>query len=189
MLTRNPRPPRSGSPARKGTRAAGGWTGPRGWLRAPARSGRRRRSAAPRIRRSVRPREPTFSRPDPPNWASLASPDRGRCASERGVVQIFGPRNLCEQFDDLRRWQGRLLEWVGLGPVKTPSRVMFSERGVRLHTYEDSNRLGPVLVIVSAPIKRTYIWDLVPWASVVLRCIRNGIRVFLIEWAEPEFLG
>jgi polyhydroxyalkanoate synthase len=101
------------------------------------------------------------------------------------VVQILGPRNLCEQVDDLRRWQGRLLEWVGLGPIQTPSRVMFSERGVRLHTYEDSNRLGPVLVIVSAPIKRAYIWDLAPWASVVLRCIRSGIRVFLIEWAEP----
>jgi polyhydroxyalkanoate synthase len=90
-----------------------------------------------------------------------------------------------EQVDDLRRWQGRLLEWVGLGPIETPSRVVFSERGVSLHAYADSDRLGPVLVIVPAPIKRAYIWDLAPWASVVLRCVRNGLRVFLIEWTEP----
>src|SRR5260370_1088536 len=82
-------------------------------------------------------------------------------------------------------WQGRLLEWVGLGPIETPSRVVFSERGVSLHAYADSDHLGPVLVIVPAPIKRAYIWDLAPWASVVLRCVRNGLRVFLIEWTEP----
>ncbi len=40
-------------------------------------------------------------------------------------------------------------------------------------------------MIVPAPIKRAYIWDLAPWASVVLRCVRNGLRVFLIEWTEP----
>ena len=100
-------------------------------------------------------------------------------------MQIFVPRYVYEQVDDLRRWQGRLLDWVGLGPAETPSRVVFSERGVRLHAYADSGHLGPVLVIVPAPIKRAYIWDLAPWESVVLRCVRNGIRVFLIEWTEP----
>jgi len=101
------------------------------------------------------------------------------------VVQIFVPRNVYEQVDDLRRWQGRLLECVGLGPIETPSRVVFSERGASLHAYTDNDRLGPVLVIVPAPIKRAYIWDLAPWASVVLRCVRNGLRVFLIEWTQP----
>ncbi len=100
-------------------------------------------------------------------------------------MQIFVPTYGYERVDDLRRWQGRLLEWVGLGPVETPSRVVFSERGVRLHAYENSDHLGPVLLIVPAPIKRAYIWDLAPWASVVLRCLRNGVRVFLIEWTEP----
>jgi len=74
------------------------------------------------------------------------------------VVQIFVPRNVYEQVDDLRRWQGRLLEWVGLGPIETPSRVVFSERGASLHAYADNDRLGPVLLIVPAPI----IWDLAP---------------------------
>jgi polyhydroxyalkanoate synthase len=109
----------------------------------------------------------------------------GAVRKRASVVQIFVPRNVYEQVDDLRRWQGRLLECAGWGPIETPSRVVFSERGASLHAYTDNDRLGPVLVIVPAPIKRAYIWDLAPWASVVLQCVRNGLRVFLIEWTEP----
>ena len=110
-------------------------------------------------------------------------------------MQIFVPRNVYEQVDDLRRWQGRLLEWVGLGPIETPSRVVFSERGVSLHAYEDSDRLGPVLVIVPAPIKRAYIWDLAPWASVSHSLLIAGfssssltplMSVSTINSASPE---
>src|SRR3546814_4538896 len=67
-----------------------------------------------------------------------------------------------------------------------PSRLAFSRPGVTLRAYSDGSGAGPVLLIVSAPIKRAYIWDLVPWASAVRRCIDSGLRVYLMEWAEPR---
>jgi polyhydroxyalkanoate synthase len=44
---------------------------------------------------------------------------------------------------------------------------------------------GPPLLIVPAPIKRAYIWDLAPAVSAVRRCLEAGLRVYLIRWAEP----
>jgi polyhydroxyalkanoate synthase len=129
-------------------------------------------------------RVPTFLKDEP-----LIRPPARRhgpaMRSERGVIGIFPPTDVYEHVDDLRRWQGRWLDWIGAGLVETPSRVIFSESGVRLHAYQESDPRGPVLVIVPAPIKRAYIWDLAPWASVILRCLRNGMRVFLIEWSRP----
>jgi len=45
--------------------------------------------------------------------------------------------------------------------------------------------LRPVL-LVPAPIKRGYIFDLLPTASVVQRCIEAGLQPYLIEWRDPE---
>jgi polyhydroxyalkanoate synthase len=39
--------------------------------------------------------------------------------------------------------------------------------------------------MVPAPIKRAYIWDLAPGASVVRRCLRAGLGVYLIRWTDP----
>ena len=44
---------------------------------------------------------------------------------------------------------------------------------------------GPALLILPAPFKRAYIWDLGPQVSVVRRCSR-GLRVFLLEWTPPS---
>jgi polyhydroxyalkanoate synthase len=44
---------------------------------------------------------------------------------------------------------------------------------------------GPVLLIVPAPIKRAYVWDLLPGVSVVRRCLGRGLRVYLLEWLDP----
>jgi polyhydroxyalkanoate synthase len=41
--------------------------------------------------------------------------------------------------------------------------------------------MRPIL-IVAAPIKRPYIWDLMPDVSVIRRCLAAGLHVYLLEW-------
>jgi polyhydroxyalkanoate synthase len=57
---------------------------------------------------------------------------------------------------------------------------------MNLRAYDVRDESGPVLLIVPAPIKRSYIWDLAPWASVVRLAVAAGIRVFLVDWKEPQ---
>lgn len=91
-----------------------------------------------------------------------------------------------EQLDRSRRWQGWSLDALGLGPVETPFRIAFRAPGLTLRAYHDSvDRTAPVLLIVPAPIKRPYIWDLAPAGSVVRQCLREGMKVYMIEWVEP----
>jgi polyhydroxyalkanoate synthase len=45
---------------------------------------------------------------------------------------------------------------------------------------------GPAVLIVPAPFKRSYIWDLRPDVSVVRRCQEAGRAVFLLEWLDPR---
>jgi polyhydroxyalkanoate synthase len=40
------------------------------------------------------------------------------------------------------------------------------------------------LLIVAAPIKRPYIWDLAPSVSAIGRLLKEGFHVYLIEWTE-----
>lgn len=89
------------------------------------------------------------------------------------------------QMDELRRWQGRVLDGLGLGPEEAPFRIVHTGPGMRLRRYAGGAAAGPVLLIVPAPIKRAYIWDLVPWASAVRRCLAAGVRVYLVEWTDP----
>jgi polyhydroxyalkanoate synthase len=42
-----------------------------------------------------------------------------------------------------------------------------------------------VLLIVPAPIKQAYIWDLIPSFSAVRRCMDGGFRLYLIRWEPP----
>jgi polyhydroxyalkanoate synthase subunit PhaC len=86
-----------------------------------------------------------------------------------------------ESFDDARRLQGATLEAAGFGPRETPFRVVHTEPGVRVRRYEGGNLSGPLILIVPAPIKRPYIWDLDPEESAVRRCLAAG-RVFLADW-------
>jgi polyhydroxyalkanoate synthase len=79
-----------------------------------------------------------------------------------------------------------MLDGVGLGPVETPSRVVFAESGVALHAYgEGPGGSEPVLLIIPAPIKRAYLWDLDPAISVVRQCLRAGLCVFMNQWEQP----
>jgi polyhydroxyalkanoate synthase len=42
-----------------------------------------------------------------------------------------------------------------------------------------------VVLIIPAPIKRAYIWDLLPRVSAVQEFVRSGAHVYLIQWEEP----
>ena len=87
--------------------------------------------------------------------------------------------------DAARRRSRRLLDLAGTAPRTTPSRMMAPAPGVRLHAYSDASAPGPAVLLVPAPIKRAYIWDLEPDVSVVARCRAAGMRVFLAEWTDP----
>jgi len=90
-----------------------------------------------------------------------------------------------DHLDRLRRARGRWLDMAGLAPIETPSRVVFSAPPVTLKAYAEASASGPVLLIVPAPIKRAYLWDLAPQVSVVRHCLRRGIRPYLIQWERP----
>jgi polyhydroxyalkanoate synthase len=88
--------------------------------------------------------------------------------------------------DRLRRWHGVLLDSLGFAPRETPSRVVHGEPGLRLRAYGDAPRSAPTLLLVPAPIKRAYIWDIAPEASVVQYCLRRKMRVYLADWSGPQ---
>jgi len=87
--------------------------------------------------------------------------------------------------DQLRRFQGWLMDIAGFGPEEAPYRLLTSGPGFRVRAY-GGPRGGPVLLIVPAPIKRPYIWDLAPDASVVRHCLAAGLRVHLVDWTVPD---
>jgi polyhydroxyalkanoate synthase len=91
-----------------------------------------------------------------------------------------------EALDAARRRRGRALAAAGLGPQTTPSTVVEVAPGVRLHTYPGE---GSPLLLVPAPIKRSYLWDLEPRVSVVAHARRRGLRPFLVEWVEQPDIG
>ncbi|HYH22471.1 MAG TPA: alpha/beta fold hydrolase [Azospirillum sp.] len=87
--------------------------------------------------------------------------------------------------DRMRRMRGLMLDAAGFGPEESPFRVIAARPGFRLRAYGGPAE-GPALLIVPAPIKRPYIWDIAPDASAVRRCLGGGLRVYLIEWTEPD---
>ena len=86
-----------------------------------------------------------------------------------------------EMLDAARRRRGRALAAAGFGPRTTASTVVEVAPGVRLHTYVDA---GSPVLLVPAPIKRSYLWDLEPQVSVVAHASRHGLRPFLVEWTD-----
>ncbi len=84
-----------------------------------------------------------------------------------------------------RRRQGRALDMMGLGPRETPSETVLTGPSFTLRSYGCSGGEDRTVLIVPAPIKRAYIWDLDPQISVVRRFLREGIRVRLIRWEMP----
>jgi polyhydroxyalkanoate synthase len=86
----------------------------------------------------------------------------------------------------MRRQVGRGLDALGLGPDEAPYRVVAEFPGARLRAYHSPDRVArPAVLIIPAPFKRAYIWDLLPDVSVVRRCLERELRVYLVEWLDP----
>jgi polyhydroxyalkanoate synthase len=84
--------------------------------------------------------------------------------------------------DEMRRWYGRALD-LWLARTETPSRLVLERSRVELRDYGDEGN-RPSLLIIPAPIKKPYIWDLTPSISVVLACLQARFRVYVLEWTE-----
>jgi len=92
--------------------------------------------------------------------------------------------------DRLRRHSGQWLDNAGLGPEEYPHACLWESAGGRLLAYRAPPGARHGLLIVPAPIKRHYIWDLHPAASVVGHALGRGFAVYLAEWTEaPEDYG
>jgi polyhydroxyalkanoate synthase subunit PhaC len=90
--------------------------------------------------------------------------------------------------DALRRAAGAWLDVVGLGPVETPARRIGAGPAHEVLAYGAAGQRDDprVVLLVPAPIKQAYIWDLAPQVSVVRRCRNRGFRVYLLRWLEPR---
>ena len=86
--------------------------------------------------------------------------------------------------DVMRRAQGRALGAAGFDPSELPYRVIAAGDYWRLRDYA-SAATSLSLLIVAAPIKRPYIWDLTPTVSAIRYCIDRGLHVYLVEWTVP----
>ena len=106
----------------------------------------------------------------------------GRHHCEAQMRQFDTPP--CANFamaDILRRAQGDAVAACGLGPSEHPYRVIASGAYWRLRCYGDREG-SPSLLVVAAPIKRPYIWDLAPSVSAIRYCLKQGLNVHLLEW-------
>lgn len=83
--------------------------------------------------------------------------------------------------DVLRRLQGDAIASFGLGARECSYQVTASGPHWRLRDYGNP-RAATSLLIVAAPIKRPYIWDLAPSVSAIGFCLEQGLHVRLIEW-------
>ena len=86
--------------------------------------------------------------------------------------------------DEMRRWYGSALD-LWFARTETPSRVVLEQSRVKLRDYGNDGK-RPCLLIIPAPIKKPYIWDLTPSASVVLACLQGRFRVYVLEWTEGD---
>jgi polyhydroxyalkanoate synthase len=83
--------------------------------------------------------------------------------------------------DAMRRAQGDAVAAFGLGPSECPYRIVAAGSHWRLRDYGGSGGRRPLL-IVAAPIKRPYIWDLAPSVSAIRTCLAQDLHVHLVEW-------
>lgn len=115
---------------------------------------------------------------EPSPFTSLGMPMRAS-AFDAGLALSWAA---FERLDGLRVAQGKWLEALGWGPRPAPSRSLAVAPGAALRVYSAH---GPPILLVPAPIKRDYIWDLAPGSSVVQSCLAAGWRPFLVNWREP----
>lgn len=107
---------------------------------------------------------------------------RDLAGAERAAASLWA--SMFTSLDVVRRAQGEVLSALGFGPEECPYRVAASGQHWHLRDYRGP-QAGPALLIVAAPIKKPYIWDLAPAVSVVRFCRDRGMRVLLLEWKVP----
>jgi polyhydroxyalkanoate synthase subunit PhaC len=88
--------------------------------------------------------------------------------------------------DAARREQGRVLDRLGFGPQTRPARTVAKWRGAHLLAYQPANPRERAILVVPAPIKAAYIWDLAPGCSAVERLSSAGLQVYMAVWQRPE---
>ena len=105
----------------------------------------------------------------------------------RGRPDGLAPVNkqLFEFMDSTRRAQGDVFAALGLGPNECAYHIIAQAPLWRLRAYS-ARTAGPPLLIVAAPIKKPYIWDIAPGASAVSYCLGHGVSTYLLEWLEPR---
>ena len=111
---------------------------------------------------------PPFNPPANPLAAPLAGADMGA---------------LFQRLDAMRLAAGAHMDRLGLGPQPAPSRVLHEEPGLKLLRHAGGGP-GPALLIVPAPIKAHWIWDLAPECSVVRAALARGCAVHLLQWTS-----
>jgi polyhydroxyalkanoate synthase len=88
--------------------------------------------------------------------------------------------------DALRRSLGCLLDHAGLEQQESFWQPVLELSDLRLRRYGQQAGEAPPVFIVPAPIKRPYIFDLLPEVSIVRRLVEAGFSVYLSEWREEE---
>ncbi|WP_245928048.1 alpha/beta fold hydrolase [Bosea psychrotolerans] len=86
--------------------------------------------------------------------------------------------------DGLRGAHARALDLFGFGVHECAYEVIASGPHWRLRHYPGP-ATGASVLLVPAPIKRPYIWDLAPGVSTVRFCLDRGFSVHLMEWQPP----
>ncbi len=93
-----------------------------------------------------------------------------------------------QALDVLHRAQGAGLAALGCGPDEAPYRIVAATARWRLRCYAGPPS-RPTVLIVPAPIKRPYIWDLSPTVSPIRLLLSQRFAVYLLEWNPPAPQG
>jgi hypothetical protein len=117
-------------------------------------------------------------------YVTSAPPGRVGNTWQRMFLQIAATAPLYDQLDAMRRQLGDLLDRARVGVRESPYRAVCDERGFVLRDYSRAGT-GPALLLVPAPIKAPYIWDLTQQGSVVRRFLAAGFQVLAVEWRAP----
>jgi polyhydroxyalkanoate synthase len=88
--------------------------------------------------------------------------------------------------DAIRRSLGRMLDDAGLAPREASWRLVLQQADLQLRRYDKQTGSAGAVLIVPAPIKRPYIFDLLPEVSVIRRFSDAAFAVYLCEWREAD---
>lgn len=107
---------------------------------------------------------------------------REDCEATRRLDRIYRPEFLA--LDVVRIAQAEVLRRLGFGPAERPYCISATGPQWRLRDYGGGPRAS--LLVIGAPIKRPYIWDLAPSLSALGYCLDQGFHLHLIEWTPPK---